>query len=81
MTPVIWLFARPRNWRFLNCPNSGGISPCRLFSLRFEQKQDVVIQSTGIIPVRLFIDKDIAVRLGSVASHNGTEQVKLFTAT
>jgi len=39
MTLVIWLFARPRNWRFRNCPNFGVISPCRLFSLRLHKSK------------------------------------------
>ena len=47
MTPVIWLFARPRNWRFLNCPNSGGISPCRLFSLRLNKSRVSLLSQLG----------------------------------
>ena len=47
MTPVIWLFARPRNWRFLNCSNSGGISPCRLFSLRLNKSRVWLLSQLG----------------------------------
>uniref|UniRef100_A0A0D9V4G2 Uncharacterized protein n=1 Tax=Leersia perrieri TaxID=77586 RepID=A0A0D9V4G2_9ORYZ len=41
MVPVIWLFAMLIYPRFLICPNSGGIAPSSLFSLRSKPRSPI----------------------------------------
>ena len=81
ISPVIWLLAKLKYTRFVSCPSSAGILPSSLFSLRSKPASLVWLHSSiGIFPVMSFVDKYIIVRLGSVASHDGTVPVKLGRA-